>query len=77
MRWLILGQHPKELSGPVRVEMEVTAEGITVRLSHSMQKRPRGMRADLDNHVKAVLDVLSPQLYDDDRQVTELSARFQ
>ena len=76
MRWLMTSQSPQQQTGPQRVEMEVTPDGIVVRLSHSEQKRPKGMRGDLDNHVKAVLDVLAPQWYEDDRQVTELEARF-
>ena len=38
-RWLMLAQHPTQLDGPVRVEMEVSSSGIRAGFSHSEFKR--------------------------------------
>ena len=38
--------------------------------------RPKGIRGDLDNYVKAVLDAGNGVLWEDDRLVVQILARF-
>ena len=70
---------------PVSVLIAVTPRGCDVDLKPSTVVRPKGLRGDIDNYAKAVLDALQwrdehplapPGWILDDRQVVVESARF-
>ena len=69
------------IEGPVRADIVVRSGSLTLEISALADNtRPKGIRADLDNYVKAALD--ASQLEDgggwiiNDRQVVEIHARF-
>jgi Holliday junction resolvase RusA-like endonuclease len=59
----------------------VGSDLVRVRLETSETGRPKYVRGDLDNYVKAALDAIQGQgphsLIDDDRQVVEIRAVFE
>lgn len=65
-------------SGPVETLVDVTAEGIAVRVVPLRRRfRPKGLRGDLDNYLKAALDALvEADVLEDDRHVESIDARF-
>ena len=71
-----LGEYSK-IEGPVSVEMTIspTETIILVSPSHGVT-RPKGIRADLDNITKFVLDALEGPAYFDDLQVVHMAATF-
>ena len=71
-----LHQHSK-IEGPVSVEMTVspTETIILVGAAHGVT-RPKGIKADLDNIVKFVLDALEEAAYFSDGQVVHVAATF-
>ena len=71
-----LGEHSK-IEGPVSVEMTIspTETIILVGAAHGVT-RPKGIRADLDNIAKFVLDALEGPAYFDDLQVVHMAATF-
>ena len=71
-----LHQHTM-IGGPVSVEMTVspTETIILVGPAHGVM-RPKGIRADLDNITKFVLDALEGPAYFDDLQVVHMAATF-
>ena len=71
-----LGEHSK-IEGPVSVEMTIspTETIILVGAAHGVT-RPKGIRADLDNIAKFVLDALEGPTYFDDLQVVHIGATF-
>ena len=71
-----LGEHSK-IEGPVSVEMTIspTETIILVGAAHGVT-RPKGIRADLDNIAKFVLDALEGPAYFDDLQVVHIGATF-
>ncbi len=67
------------LVGPVSVELHIGSESTDISVSSvvgEQPRRPKGVRADLDNYVKAILDSLQGPAYFDDKQVVDLAARF-
>lgn len=64
------------LEGPVALDILVTPTGIEVSAISSQLERVKHVRGDIDNYAKAVMDAGNGLLYEDDRQVTELSVRF-
>ena len=73
------------IEGPVAVSITVTPAGYDVDLRPSTIERPKGLRGDIDNYEKAVLDALQwrddhplapPGWILDDRQVVALGAWF-
>ena len=65
------------IEGPVSVEMTIspTEAIILVSPSHGVT-RPKGVKADLDNIVKFVLDALEEAAYFSDGQVVHVAATF-
>jgi len=64
-------------STPVAVTVTVEADRTTVMAEPVAPNRPKGVRGDLDNYVKAVLDALTDaNIIDNDRQVVTLIAGF-
>lgn len=63
---------------PVTVDLEVYADGIIATFAGTIPPaRPKGLRGDLDNYVKAVLDAAQTgHLLDDDKIVHAIKARF-
>jgi Holliday junction resolvase RusA-like endonuclease len=65
-------------TGPVRLEMEVI-----VAIPPSWSKKKRGLaelqgirptvKPDIDNHIKLVADAMNGLVYEDDRQIVEVS----
>lgn len=62
------------IAEPISVDVEVATDKITVSVSVEEHK-PKGMRGDLDNYVKAILDSLNGAAWVDDRQIVALTAR--
>ncbi len=67
-----------KLEGPVGIELVVTAEGIVFEVWETAVSKARAkrLRGDLDNYAKALIDALQGVLYDNDRQVETITARF-
>ena len=66
------------LSGPVMAVVYVHADRVEVELEPAARVRPKGLRGDLDNYTKAVLDAAQEAKWiDDDRQVVEILVRFE
>ena len=69
------------LEGPVSVRVMVDSDRVLVE-AHELDpaagwRRPKGVRGDLDNYVKAVLDAMQDAGWIiDDRQVFEINAEF-
>ena len=65
------------IEGPVSVEMTIspTETIILVSPSHGVT-RPKGIKADLDNIAKFVLDALQEPTYFSDNQVVHMAATF-
>lgn len=70
---------------PLAVQVQVGADMILVTVSPNGREavsipaavaRPKGVRGDLDNYVKAVLDGMNGIVYGDDRVVLAVSAAF-
>lgn len=67
----------KRIDGAVKVTVVVRRDSIEIDVSPSAVQRPTGVRGDLDNLLKAVLDALvAGGMLADDSQVVELEARF-
>ena len=67
-----------KLEGPVGIELVVTPEGIVFEVWETAVSKARGkrLRGDLDNYAKALIDALQGVLYENDRQVETITARF-
>lgn len=76
--WEIRAQAGDRLDGPVAVSVLVCPNGIGVGLSPLTERvRPVGIRGDLDNYGKAVLDALQKgHAIGDDRQVEAIRFAF-
>lgn len=74
--WHLLRAKVKPIEGPVAVSMIVTPDGVDVDFRPVATTRPKGIRGDLDNYAKAVLDAAQGIAYHDDRQVTAVSVAF-
>jgi len=63
----------------VSLDIEVQPDGMAVWVTDLEEPhllRKTGMRGDLDNYGKALLDAANGLLYEDDRQVVELTQQF-
>lgn len=75
--WIVHGQASERFDGPVRVSVVIGERGIVVEVAPSGVVRPRGLRADLDNIAKAILDALQAGgVLANDSQVTVIEASF-
>lgn len=73
--WQMKGQHLGDK--PVRVLIHVYSNRIEYDFAVTEPTRPRGIRGDLDNYVKAVLDAAQDSgVIADDRQVVSIEAIF-
>ena len=71
-----LGKHGM-IEGPVTVEMTVSPTETIIQVGPAQGvTRPAGVKADLDNIVKFVLDALEEAAYFDDLQVVHIRATF-
>jgi Holliday junction resolvase RusA-like endonuclease len=59
---------------PICVKVDVATESVIVSV-YKRDHKPKGMRGDLDNYVKAILDALNGAAWEDDRQIVALTAR--
>ena len=62
------------IAEPISVDVEVATDKITIAVS-TEEHKPKGMRGDLDNYIKAILDALNGAAWVDDRQIVALTAR--
>ena len=68
---------PHPVSGPVGVEVEIGPDYIDIEIYELVEpRRPKGVRGDIDNYQKAILDGLNKVAFDDDIQVHEIYAWF-
>jgi Holliday junction resolvase RusA-like endonuclease len=62
---------------PWSIHATFGADFITLHISGAASDRPANLRGDLDNYVKALLDVLQDaEIIDDDKHVTAIQAFF-
>lgn len=67
----------RTITGPVHVDVVVGPDSTVCRFTPVPDLRPKGIRGDLDNYAKAVLDAAQAGgVIGDDRQVVSLTARF-
>lgn len=69
----------KMMNGAVELDIIVSPDGIRVdyrEVADNHRVVKKGMRGDLDNYGKAVVDAGNGIMYGDDRQVVILSERF-
>jgi Holliday junction resolvase RusA-like endonuclease len=70
-------QIEKVETGPVKATIVVRSEGVTIELEPSARIRPKYVRGDLDNYLKAALDAAQDAGWiSDDRQVVEIAVVF-
>lgn len=74
--WHLRRAKVRPLEGPVAVSMIVSPEGVTVAFEPVATGRPKGLRGDLDNYAKGILDAAQGIAYADDRQVVAVSVAF-
>jgi Holliday junction resolvase RusA-like endonuclease len=78
--WLIKAAMTKgrveRFDGPVSLAVVVGPESFVVWIRSADEPRPRGLKGDLDNYVKAILDAANQVLFADDVQVVTVAARF-
>lgn len=62
---------------PVHVSIEIRQESFTVQVVPQQQSvRPVGLRGDVDNYVKSILDGLNGVAWIDDKQVEKIAVKF-
>ena len=67
------------IEGPVSVSLHIGKDSTDIELAPIVgcdPCRPKGIRGDLDNYVKAIVDSLQGPAFFDDKQVVDLAARF-
>jgi len=76
--WEVAAQREGTLEGPVWVSVKVQSDGLLIKTGSAVAHiRPKGVRGDLDNYLKAALDSLQAGgQIGDDRQVVHLLGQF-
>lgn len=75
--WRMRTGTPGTFDGPVAVGVSVGVDGVTVTVEGAPLLRPKGLRGDLDNYVKAALDALQDSgVIGNDVAVQSVSASF-
>lgn len=74
--WALRQDIRDPFEGPVSMVLTFTSGQTSVLVDECPLPRRPGLRADLDNLTKLVLDGAQGVVYENDRQVTALSARF-
>ncbi len=65
------------LDVPVTVQISITREGFTLDVVRKDQStRPVGVRGDIDNYVKSILDGLNGVAWTDDKLVESVTVTF-
>lgn len=74
----LVNRVPRIGIGPVRAVITVHSDMLAISLEATEEPtRPKGIRGDLDNYVKAALDAAQDAAWiTDDRQVTQLFAEM-
>lgn len=73
----IRSQTDAKFDGPVAVTVTVGAVGVAVGVEEVTLSRPKGVRGDVDNYVKAVLDaVVDSGVIGNDRAVQTVYGTF-
>jgi len=66
-----------KLKGSVSVEMALGPDSVTLWIDSEVDDERHGLRGDLDNYAKAILDVMQDvELIADDSQVVHLGVGF-
>ena len=60
--------------GPISVKIDIAVDKVSISVT-AVDHKPKGMRGDLDNYIKAALDALNGFAWEDDRQIVHLDAR--
>jgi Holliday junction resolvase RusA-like endonuclease len=61
----------------VAVDIEIESHGIWVKVTPlEASHRPVGVRGDVDNYVKAILDGMNTKAWTDDKAVEHLTVKF-
>ena len=73
--WQMKGE--RHYDRPVRIRIVVRNNRIEYEFAETEQTRPKGLRGDLDNYTKAVLDAAQDAgVIEDDRQVVSIEVMF-
>ncbi len=67
------------IEGPVSVHLFISRESMVLEvlpIIGTHPSRPTGVRFDIDNILKLVVDAAQKEAYVNDRQIVEVSARF-
>lgn len=65
-----------KLEGPIQFDLDLYDDWFRVTLTEIDLPR-NGLRGDIDNYVKSVCDGLNKVAFEDDKQITFMSAWFQ
>ena len=78
MLWRFNTRRKPPTVSPVSLTITILSDSVEVSVNDVADRglRPRGIRGDIDNYAKAVMDALNGIVYDDDRRVVELVVRF-
>jgi Holliday junction resolvase RusA-like endonuclease len=72
-RWRLGGP----LEGPLGIDIIVAPDGVAYEVFElATNERPKGIRGDLDNYVKATLDALTGVAFADDAQIHFITAHL-
>jgi Holliday junction resolvase RusA-like endonuclease len=65
------------LNVPVKIQISITREGFSLNVARKEEStRPVGIRGDIDNYVKSILDGLNGVAWTDDKLVESVTVTF-